>query len=281
MYSLISFKVTDPDPMSPSLSGLVPFIDTNYFTFAYGQTDAGERIIDSQYASSTRYVGNDGIDGEMLFGVNFADGRIYGYGLVMPGSEAEKKFFVICVRGNTDYGMNSFVSNGDDTITDQATGLMWSKSDSETGMNRSDALFWVQTKNAENYLGYNDWRLPNAKELQSIVDYTRSPDTTGSPALDPVFSCTKITNEAGQADYPCYWTWTTHLNSHGSGSAGVYIAFGRALGYMKGQWSDVHGAGAQRSDPKIGKISDYPHGRGPQGDAIRINNYVRLVRDES
>lgn len=42
---------------------------------------------------------------------------------------------------------------------------------------------------------------------------------------------------------------------------------------------DVHGAGAQRSDPKIGKASDYPEGDGPQGDVIRIDNYVRLVRN--
>ena len=44
------------------------------------------------------------------------------------------------------------------------------------------------------------------------------------------------------------------------------------------EWVDVHGAGAQRSDPKLGDPSAYPHGDGPQGDAIRIYNYVRLVR---
>ena len=41
---------------------------------------------------------------------------------------------------------------------------------------------------------------------------------------------------------------------------------------------DVHGAGAQRSDPKDGVPAMFPHGRGPQGDVIRIYNYVRLVR---
>ena len=41
---------------------------------------------------------------------------------------------------------------------------------------------------------------------------------------------------------------------------------------------DVHGAGAQRSDPKVGDPAMFPHGRGPQGDVIRIYNYVRLVR---
>ncbi len=41
---------------------------------------------------------------------------------------------------------------------------------------------------------------------------------------------------------------------------------------------DVHGAGAQRSDFKTGDPSDYPDGHGPQGDVVRIFNYVRLVR---
>ncbi len=42
---------------------------------------------------------------------------------------------------------------------------------------------------------------------------------------------------------------------------------------------DVHGARAQRSDPKTSESSAWPTGHGPQGDAIRIDNFVRLVRD--
>ena len=47
------------------------------------------------------------------------------------------------------------------------------------------------------------------------------------------------------------------------------------------QLLDVHGAGAQRSDPKIGNPADYPHGLGPQGDVRRIYNFVRCVRGAS
>ena len=46
-------------------------------------------------------------------------------------------------------------------------------------------------------------------------------------------------------------------------------------------YSDVHGAGAQRSDPKVGDPKNFPHGRGPQGDVIRIFDFVRLVRWEA
>lgn len=83
-YSLFDARGTDPSPTSPGTSGFTPFIDTHYFQFAYGDTTAGERIIDSQYASSTVYVGS-GQRETLLFGVNFADGRIKGYGLRMPG----------------------------------------------------------------------------------------------------------------------------------------------------------------------------------------------------
>jgi hypothetical protein len=277
LYSLMNLRGTDPSGYSGTdTSGLTPFIDTKYFKFAYGQASLGERIIDSQYASSTLYVNKTWRGYGKLFGVNFADGRIKGYDLTMPGG-MDKTFFVQCVRGNPNYGKNDLRDNNDGTITDRATGLMWPKEDSKKGLSWEEALAWVQAKNKENCLGHNDWRMPTAKELHSIVDYTRSPDTTSSAAINPVFACTQITNEAGQGDYPCYWTGTTH--GAAIGRAAVYIAFGRAMGYMAGAWHDVHGAGAQRSDPKAGNPANFPQGRGPQGDAIRIYNYVRPVRN--
>ncbi|MCG8532211.1 MAG: DUF1566 domain-containing protein, partial [Desulfovibrionales bacterium] len=180
---------------------------------------------------------------------------------------------------------------GDGTITDNATGLMWIQDDNGAfeigdkvygGLTWEEALEWAEDFE---YAGYDDWGLPNAKELQSIVDYSRSPRTTNSAAIDPIFSCTAIKDEGGNTNYPFYWTSTTHANMM-NGSCAVNICFGEALGWMRG-WSskytllDVHGAGAQRSDPKIGDPEEYSYGRGPQGDVIRIYNYVRLVRDVS
>ena len=278
LYSLILFSGEDVSP--ESLEGGVPFIDDQVFAFVYGNTQAGERVIDSQWASSTLYVA-DTVEGQLLFGVNFADGRIKGYGLSMPGG-GDKTFFVLCCRGNEQYGRNDFQDNGDGTVSDNATGLMWAQDDSgiaePAGLNWAEALAHVRTMNAASHLGHDDWRLPSAKELQSIVDYGRSPDTSGSAALDPVFAATSITNEAGQEDYAFYWTSTTHASAAGGGS-GAYVAFGRSPGYMNGSWVDVHGAGCQRSDPKAGDPADYPTGHGPQGDAIRVYNMVRLVRD--
>ena len=284
LYSLIDFSGLDPRLEDTDVSSQRPFIDTEYFAFEYGDTEAGERIIDAQFATSTLYVGTTMMGAETMFGVNFADGRIKGYGTgSMPGQTEDKGFYVLYVRGNSDYGVNAFVNNGDGTITDTATGLMWSQRDSGEGMTWEEALAWVQQMNAETYLGYSDWRLPHAKELQSIVDYARSPSTTGSAAIDPVFESTSIIDEGGEPNYPFYWTSTTHANRMSGGGA-VYVAFGEALGWMSSPFGgdytlmDVHGAGAQRSDPKTGSPDDYPHGHGPQGDVVRIYNYVRLVR---
>jgi hypothetical protein len=320
LYSLFEARGTDPSgPMNADTTRLTPFIDTNCFRFAYGDPRSGERVIDSQYASDTLYVGRSVRGFGKLFGVNFADGRIKGYDLFLPGGGEQKTFFVLCVRGNPAYGRNDYQNNQDGTITDRATGLTWSQTDSGRGLNWQDALAWVQTRNAGKYLGHDDWRLPSVKELQSIVDYTRSPDTTHSPAIDPLFTCTTITNEAHETDYPFYWSATTHAGFLG-GAAAMYVAFGRAGGWMSPlgmaggppdrrngpgggfgpgpgpgpggppgmgrpangagdyHYVDVHGAGAQRSDPKAGDPAQFPHGRGPQGDVIRIYNYVRLVR---
>jgi hypothetical protein len=278
LYSLMDFNGTDPI-IGGGTAGLIPFIDTDTFAFGYGDIAAGERVIDAQFWSSNVYVGTVFSGQQATFGLNLADGRIKGYPSGTSGPVG-KLNYVYFVRGNTNYGINDFTDNGDGTITDNATGLMWPQDDSGVGMNWEDALAWVQQKNDENYLGYSDWRLPNAKELQSIVDYSRSPDATGSAAINPVFSATQITNEAGQTDYPFYWTSTTHVRSGGSGEAGVYISFGRGMGSMDGtNIIDVHGAGCQRSDPKDGDPNNYPSwGHGPQGDLQRVFNYVRLVR---
>lgn len=285
MYSLIIFSGIDPSGYDgSSTDDLVPFINTDYFDFAYGDTEAGERLIDAQMASSTMYVGLTMGGDETMFGVNFADGRIKGYGIdPLPGQTEDKQFYVMYVRGE-DYGVNDFIDNTNGTITDNATGLMWMKNDSNEGMNWEDALQYAE---ASTFADYTDWRLPNVKELQSIVDYTRSPSTTDSPAIDPLFNCTTITDEGGDDDYPFYWSGTTHANwtENEQGVFGSYVSFGEALGWMEDEFSgdytlmDVHGAGAQRSDPKSGDPEEYPYGNGPQGDVVRIYNYVRLVRD--
>lgn len=285
LYSLILFSGVDVSSkeMAKLPQGAVPFINTDFFDFSYGSN--GERVIDVQLLSSTIYQGTTMGGQSTVFGVNMADGRIKGYPVTNRRTGLGKKFTVRFVRSNNDYGKNNFLDNKNGTVSDLATGLMWQKTDSKKAMSWEDALLLAQQRNREYYLGFSDWRLPNAKELQSIVDYSRSPQKTNSAAIHPVFDVSKIVDEGGNSNFPFYWSSTTHKNIRGGNSA-VYVCFGEALGFFKppfspgrGRLQDVHGAGAQRSDPKTGNPNDYPNGHGPQGDVIRIFNYVKLVRD--
>ncbi len=280
LYSLVDFSGSTGKSSDTS----VPYINTEYFGFEYGDVAGEARFIDSQFLTSTIYDSTTLGGATTVFGYNFADGRIKGY-------PVSKEFYVFYVRGNESYGQNLYIENGDGTITDEATNLMWMQYDSgyyDAGSNGDGTMDWEEALNWANdsqYGGYSDWRLPDIKELQSIVDYTKSPDTTNSAAIDDLFYCTEIENVFGQQDYGFYWSSTTHVDGISFGeiakSNACYIAFGRGNGTMNGEASDAHGAGSQRSDAKTGDINEMPYidYDAPQGDERRTFNMVRLVRD--
>jgi hypothetical protein len=270
LYSLILF--TGSSSQRPP----VPYLDTGVFDFQYPEPDSGLRLIDAQYWSSTPCLSRRPRGETAAYGVNFADGRIKGYPTETGRDGQPMRRYIRCVRGPV-YGNNDFVDNGDGTITDRATGLMWAKADSGKTLNWEQALAYAEEFELA---GHDDWRLPNAKELQSLVDYTRAPDAPDparrGPALDPIFSVTETES--------WFWTGTTHLDGRRPDAA-VYVCFGQAFGLPpdprtgKKNLVDVHGAGAQRSDPKSGDPAEFAEGRGPQFDQVRILNYARAVRN--
>ena len=74
-------------------------------------------------------------------------------------------YYVRAVRGAQT--PLSLTDNGDGTITDNATGLMWMQATADDKMNWPDALAWCENLSLA---GYDDWRLPTIKEMESIVD---------------------------------------------------------------------------------------------------------------
>lgn len=256
-----------------------PFFDKNFFTLPDTPEvyNPGDRFLDTQSVTSTIYRGKTLGSTTTMFGYNFRDGYLKGY-------PSTKTFTVFYVRGNRNYGRNMFVDNGDGTISDLATGLMWMKYDTgmfQLGPAGNGKMDWKSAMKhcaGLQFAGYGDWRLPDAKQLHSILDYDRCPDVTDSPAIDPIFDCTAIVNMAGLKDWGYYWT-STPFNDR---NQGIYICFGRAMGALGNYPMDVHGAGAQRGDDRWlgnGEIV-YPWigGKHPQGDETRVLNMVRPVR---
>ncbi|MCD4718781.1 MAG: DUF1566 domain-containing protein [Desulfobacula sp.] len=103
-------------------------------------------------------------------------------------------FFLI----NTIAALADFVDNGNGTVTDTATGLMWQQA-SQNPMNWEAAITYCETLPLANY---GDWRLPNRNELQSLVDYSKY-----NPCIDTSFF-------PGTVSSHC-WSSTTSADSSG------------------------------------------------------------------
>ncbi len=134
----------------------------------------------------------------------------------------------------------TYKNNGDGTVSDLNTGLMWQQNTADTDNSSTitidDKLNWQAAINycaGLTFATFSDWHLPDYFEFVSIVDYGRS-----APALHPVFS------EVSYPLYPRYWTATQSI---------VYTTYA---------WQIYFGDGG---DEHLGKIYEY---------------FVRCVRED-
>lgn len=77
-----------------------------------------------------------------------------------------------------------FVDNGDGTITDRATGLMWLKGGSSVTLEYGDAEAYLKRINREKFAGNSDWRLPTLEELASILRNNGGSGSYTTPVFD-------------------------------------------------------------------------------------------------
>jgi hypothetical protein len=132
----------------------------------------------------------------------------------------------------------SFIDNGDGTITDNNTGLMWEKKslegDVNTNLSHRDRLYsWDEAfsvhiaglNGGSGFAGYNDWRVPNVKELLTLINYEFV-----QPAVSPAFNtgcvadCTVLTCSCtglGTADH-----WSSTSSAFNPGDAWTVGFFG-------------------------------------------------------
>lgn len=127
--------------------------------------------------------------------VEFHYGRVF----ISDKSEASR---VRAVRGGQESPWGRLIVNGDGTVTDTLSGLMWQQEAADR-MKWEAALTYCENLNLAEH---DDWRLPNVNELQSLVDYS-----TSLPAIDSTAFPDTDTNEA------YYWSSTHELGASGDG----------------------------------------------------------------
>ena len=110
-----------------------------------------------------------------------------------------KRFHVRAVRNPTLATLQvvHFVDNGNGTITDNFTGLIWQKVASGNTFSWEEALVFAT---GLSLAGANDWRVPNIKELQSLND-----EKLLNPSFNKLFFSTIVSGN--------YWSSTSMVNA--------------------------------------------------------------------
>jgi len=100
----------------------------------------------------------------------------------------------------------ALTDNGDNTITDSRTSLVWQKQDDGTTRTWEDAITYCE---GLTLAGQSDWRMPNIKELITIVDYT-----TANPEINwtyfPNTHATVYWSSSTGADFT-FTAWSLHF----------------------------------------------------------------------
>lgn len=139
----------------------------------------------------------------------------------------------------------NYVEHGDGTVTDTRTGLMWEKKDDSGGIHDADntytwttggteldgsavSNFLVELNGNGGFAGHTDWRIPNTRELLTILHF--GIDTEAAPMVFPVFdgncapgcssdgcSCTRSSpfwsSTAARPDGPTRTAWVVRFDS--------------------------------------------------------------------
>jgi len=152
-----------------------PTIETNYFL----QTQT------NVYWSSTAFADNK----YFAWGYNFKNGGDFNCGKY-------QNHYVRAVRGTYEEAAanDRYVDNNNGTIFDKYTGLIWQQVSPTEKQTWEQALSYCENLTLGNK---SDWRLPNQKELRSLVDYSKA-----NPSINIKYFPTTFTDDI-------FWSSTT------------------------------------------------------------------------
>lgn len=170
----------------PSLYQLETIIDyTRHKPATYSELDA--QPTSEYWTKTTIKSGFPGLpDSAWLLHMNL--GRS-----VLRDKEPYEKHYVRCVRGDWDLGLEKYLGF-DGTTKDFRTGLLWQE-EKGTAKTWEEALAYCEGLD----LDYRNWRLPNIRELRSLLSGQR-----GFPAIDP---------DSFETEQAPYWTATTSADA--------------------------------------------------------------------
>ena len=101
----------------------------------------------------------------------------------IPDMILKYNFFDSLLNPNGTF-KNEFVDNGDGTITDLSTALMWQKHGSAKALNNTDAIYYIVELNIKSFEGYTNWRMPTIEELSSLLETKRLRGLHINPLFD-------------------------------------------------------------------------------------------------
>ena len=160
-----------------------PTIDTGYFpntaaSWYWSSTTNADGTYDAwvvYFANGNGYAINvNKLDSHYVRAVRGGQSGALGYSVIWP--------YDTMGSGSSDdvsTATGGYADNGDGTVTDTSTGLMWQQQAGSSIQTWEQALAYCEGLNLG---GYTDWRLPTIKELRSLVDYSRY-----NPTIDTTY----------------------------------------------------------------------------------------------
>ena len=165
----------------------------------------------SNYWSSSTFANGTGFAWRIHFS--------YDYG--SPSYSKSNAYYVRAVRGGQAGSLGHLVINGDGTATEVSTGLMWQQAEGAKEMTWDAAISYCEKLSLA---GYADWRLPNLKELRSIIDHSEY-----APSIDTTYFPNTVSSY--------YWSSTTVAN-HTNSAWLVDFLYG--VGYWRNKSYDLY-----------------------------------------
>jgi hypothetical protein len=144
--------------------------------------------------------------------------------------------------GDLEKGLaRGYVDNGNGTITDTSTGLMWEKMADEFSIHRyTDTYTWTDAYSVKiaalnagsGFAGYTDWRLPNLNELESIRDLGAwNPSVSSAFDANGSLGCSILTCSLTIPSF--FWSSSSQQSDPDDFAYAVDFYIGEVLGELK------------------------------------------------